>query len=409
MRVSTPFPRRTAGPSAPPAPRVRRVGRRAVLGAAAAALAACSGDPEAPPSSTTTTATPAPTFSTATGEQRALTWATWPDYIDVDEEGGRPTLAAFTAQTGVPVTYEEVIEDNDEYVDSVRDALEAGEPIGADVVTLTTWMAARLVQDGHMQPFGPGESADRIIPALAAPAWDPDQAYSVPWQAGLTGIAYDARAVDRAIGSVSELFAREDLRGRVGMLKDYSDTVGMALLARGVSLPSATETDVADGIAQLAELGEQGVFAGYYGNEYLDALADGSVVASLAWSGDILQAQVDNPYLKFVVPEEGLVIWADNLLVPAGSVQSEAARLLADYFYRPDVAATVAAWVNYICPVVGAQEAMESLDPDLAANSLIFPDRTVLDRSFQLPTLDGDAEDTQRAAFGELIAAGGAS
>src|SRR5690606_34890971 len=132
-----------------------------------------------------------------------------------------------------------------------------------------------------------------------------------------------------------------------------------------------------------------GVFAGFYGNEYIDALGDGSVVACLAWSGDILQAQVDNPYLKFVVPEEGLVIWADNLLVPAGSVQAEAARLLADYFYRPDVAATVASWVNYICPVVGAQEAMESLDPDLAANSLIFPDRTILDRSFQLPPLEG--------------------
>lgn len=409
MRVSAPFPRRTSGSRVPPAPRGRPLGRRAFLGAAAVALAACSGDPEAPPSSSTTTATPAPTFSTATGDQRTLTWATWPDYIDVDEEGGRPTLAAFTAATGIPVAYEEVIEDNDEYVDSVRDALEAGEPIGADIVTLTTWMAARLVQDGHMQPFGPGESADRVIPALAGPAWDPDQAYSVPWQAGLTGIAYDARAVERAIGSVTELFAREDLRGRVGMLKDYSDTVGMALLARGVSLPAATESDVADGIAQLRELQEQGVFAGFYGNEYLDALADGSVVASLAWSGDILQAQVDNPYLKFVVPEEGLVIWADNLLVPAGSVQSEAARLLADYFYRPDVAATVAAWVNYICPVVGAQEAMESLDPDLAANSLIFPDRTVLDRSFQLPTLAGAAEDAQRAAFAELIAEGGGS
>jgi spermidine/putrescine transport system substrate-binding protein len=405
--VSTPFPRRTTGSPVPSAPGVRRVGRRALLGAAAAALAACSGDPEAPPPSTTT-ATPAPTFSTATGEQRALTWATWPDYIDVDEEGSRPTLAAFTAQTGIPVTYEEVIEDNDEYVESVRDGLESGEPIGADIVTLTTWMAARLVQEGHMQPFGPGESAERVIPALAAPSWDPDQAYSVPWQAGLTGIAYDARQVDRAIGSVTELFSREDLRGRVGMLKDYSDTVGMALLARGVSLPAATETDVADGIAQLAQLQEQGVFAGFYGNEYLDALADGSVIASLAWSGDILQAQVDNPYLKFVVPEEGLVIWADNLLVPAGSVQSEAARLLADYFYRPDVAATVAAWVNYICPVIGAQEAMESLDPDLAANSLIFPDRSVLDRSFQLPTFEADAEDTQRAAFGELITAGGA-
>lgn len=384
----------------------QRVGRRALLGAAAATLAACSGDPEPVPTSTTS-ASPGPTFATAAPEDRALVWATWPDYIDVDDDGGRPTLASFTAQAGVPVTYEEVIEDNDEYVDSIRPQLEAGEPIGADLVTLTTWMAANLVQDGYLQPFGPGESASRIIPALAAPSWDPDQAYSVPWQAGLTGIAYDARRVDRAIGSVSELFTRADLRGRVGLLKDFSDTVGLALLARGISLAGASESDVAEVIADLGEQNEQGVFAGFYGNEYLDALDDGSVIACLAWSGDILQAQATNPYLKFVVPEEGLVIWADNLLVPAGSAQAEAARLLADYFYRPDVAATVAAWVNYICPVVGAQEAMEALDPTLAANPLIFPDRTILDRSFQLPPLPGDAEDNQRAAFAEI--AGGAS
>lgn len=385
----------------------QRVGRRALFGAAAAALTACSGEPEGLPSSPTTTASPTPTFAAAAPEDRALVWATWPDYIDVDDDGGRPTLAAFTAQAGIPVSYEEVIEDNDEYVDSIRPQLEAGEPIGADIVTLTTWMAANLVQDGHMQPFGPGEGAARIIPALAAPSWDPDQAYSVPWQAGLTGIAYDARRVDRAIGSVSELFTREDLRGKVGLLKDFSDTVGLALLARGISLAGASESDVAEVIADLGEQNEQGAFAGFYGNEYLDALDDGSVIACLAWSGDILQAQVDNPYLKFVVPEEGLVIWADNLLVPAGSAQGEAARLLADYFYRPDVAATVAAWVNYICPVVGAQEAMEALDPTLAANPLIFPDRSILDRSFQLPPLPGDAEQNQRSAFAEL--AGSAS
>lgn len=259
-----------------------------------------------------------------------------------------------------------------------------------------------------MQPFGPGESAGRVIPALAAPAWDAEQAYSVPWQAGLTGIAYDARYVERAIGSVGELLSREDLHGRIGLLTDFSDTVGMALLARGVALATATEDDVADAIAGLREQQQRGAFVGFYGNEYLDALADGSIVAGLAWSGDILQAQADNPYLKFVVPEEGLVIWADNLLVPAGSAQAESARLLADYFYRPDVAAQVAAWVNYICPVVGAQEAMEALDPDLAANPFIFPDRTILDQSFQLAPLAGTAEATQRSAFADLVAAGAA-
>lgn len=111
-------------------------------------------------------------------------WATWPDYIDVDDDGGRPTLAAFTASAGIPVAYEEIIEDNDEYVDSVRSQLEGREPIGADIVTLTTWMAANLVQDGLMQPFGPGESAARIIPALAAPHGTPSRPTPCPGRPG---------------------------------------------------------------------------------------------------------------------------------------------------------------------------------------------------------------------------------
>ncbi|KAF0834407.1 ABC transporter substrate-binding protein [Ornithinibacter aureus] len=379
--------------------------RAALTGLGGALLAACtdggSGDPSP---SATPTALPTPT--PLPSAQRRLVWATWPEYIDVDDSGSqRPSLDRFTAETGIPVTYEEVIEDNEEYVATIADDLAAKRPVGADILTLTTWMTARLARSGQLQPFGPVPNAKNLIPALAAPDWDPQQRLSLPWQAGLTGITYDARRVGRAIGSVEELFTRPDLKGKVGFFTDFNDSIGLTLRSQGNDLATATPDDVSAATALLRDATERGQIAGFYGNDYLEALDSGALVASLGWSGDILQAQADNPYLKFVPPEEGLVIWSDNLVVPAGSLQAATVTALADYYYQPEVAATVAAWVNYICPVQGAQEAMERLDPDLAASPLIFPDSSILDRCYQLPTFAADDELRVRDEFAAMVAA----
>ena len=327
-------------------------------------LAACSSaDPE-PSTSSSLTPTTRPRVAPA---DRNVRWASWPEYIDVDDAGGHPSLDAFTADTGIPVT----------------------------------------ARAGELQPFGPITSADRVLPALARPDWDRDQSLSMPWQSGLTGIAYDARNVDRAIGSVAELFTREDLAGKVSLLTEYDDAVGFALLGRGQDVATASASTVGGALDFLEAQQSAGRFAGFYGNEYLDALASGEVIAAQAWSGDILQAQSENPYLKFVIPEEGLLIWSDNFVVPAGSIQAEAVAALVDYYYRPEVAAQVVAAGHQLCPVVGAQAAMAEFDQDLAASPLIFPDPTILDRSYRLPTLATKDETALRARFATLTEAAG--
>jgi spermidine/putrescine transport system substrate-binding protein len=380
------------------------VSRRAVLALlAAGSVAGCSGD--ADPSGSGTRS-PAPSTPSAGAGAGALVWANWPEYIDVAGGGRRrPTLDAFVRRSGIEVDYQEVVNDNEEFVSSIAAALEAGRPVGYDILTLTSWKAAELVRAGWVQPFGPVGNVDHLIPALARPDWDPEQRFSMPWQAGLTGIAYDARRVDRAVGSIDDLFRRRDLDGRIGLLTEFTDSVGMALLAQGSDPSSATVTGVESAVDLLAEQTRAGRFAGYYGNDFIDALADGEVVACLAWSGDVLQAQLRNPYLKFVIPEEGLMIWSDSLIVPSASTQADAVAELAAYFYDPVVAARVAAWVNYICPVVGAQEAMERIDPDLALSPLIFPDTTILDRSYQFTSLPAEDDERLRATFASLVTA----
>jgi spermidine/putrescine transport system substrate-binding protein len=381
------------------------VSRRTLLSlAAVGAVSGCTGDSSSGPGASRSPSSSSP--ATTAGGSDALVWANWPEYIDVAGGGKRrPTLDAFVRRSGIEVDYQEVVNDNEEFVSSIASALEAGRPVGYDIITLTSWKAAELVRSGWVQPFGPVENLDRLIPALARPDWDPEQKFSMPWQAGLTGIAYDARKVDRAVGSIDELFTRRDLKGKVGLLTEFSDTVGMALLAQGSDPSGATVAGVDSAVDLLADQTRAGRFAGYYGNDFIDALAGGEVAACLAWSGDVLQAQLDNPYLKFVIPEEGLMIWSDNMVVPTASSQADAVARLAAYFYHPVVAAKVAAWVNYICPVVGAQEAMERIDPDLALSPLIFPDTTILNRSYQFASLPVEDDERLRDEFASIVTA----
>lgn len=367
-----------------------------IAGTMAAGLTACTSSGTHPRPATS------PSTPPVVRDNGPIRWANWPAYID-KRGTHKPTLEEFIRRSGIDVTYTTPINDNQEFLDAIVDPLQSGTDVGYDVITMTSWASARLITAGQVQPFGPVPNSGNVISALATPSWDPEQRFTMPWQSGLTGIAYDARRVDRAIGSIAELFERPDLAGNVGMLLEWNDTLGMALLAQGRDLNDLSADMISEALDYLGSRTRAGQFAGFYGNDFMPALERGELVASLAWSGDVLQKQLQNPYLKFVVPEEGLLIWSDDLLVPAGSEQAGAVAALADYYYRPDVAARVAAWVNYICPVLGAQEQLARLDPGLAHNPLIFPDQTILDIAHLFPNLPTDLFDQVSADFEAIV------
>jgi spermidine/putrescine transport system substrate-binding protein len=386
-------------------PPARGLSRRALLtmfGAAAVAGCSANSDGTARPPKASASAS-----ATAGNNDKTLIWSNWPNYIDVRKKAPRhPTLAAFTAKTGIAVTYREVIEDNNSFVKTIDTDLRAHRAVGTDLMCLTSWMGARLVRDGEVRQLDRSlmpTATKNVIGALANPSWDPGRQYSMPWQAGLTGIAYDATKVDRAIGSIKELLTRKDLAGRVSLLTEFNDTVGAAALVGGADLTDLTVAQVEKALDTIAAAKQSGQVRHFYGNEFIKALKSGTIAACLAWSGDVLQAQLTNPNIKFVAPEEGLLIWSDDFLMPRASVHNTQAARLIDFFYQPEIAAQVAAWVNYICPVAGAQEQMMKIDPDLALSPLIFPDASILNRSFQFPSLE-KADDTRlRAQFASIV------
>jgi spermidine/putrescine transport system substrate-binding protein len=226
-----------------------------------------------------------------------------------------------------------------------------------------------------------------LIKPLRNRQWDPKLKYHAPWQTGLTGIAYNA-AKTKEVGSFEELITRSDLTGRITLLSEMRDTMGFMLKVVGADPSDFTQPQWDNAIDKLQGAVSAGQVRAFTGNEYIQDLAAGNIVACEAWSGDVIQLQFDNPDIKFVTPEEGLSIWSDNMMVPNQAVHQANAEAWINYYYEPEVAAKLAAWVNYICPVEGAQQAMEKIDPSLVDNPLIFPDEKTLSVTFDFMPLD---------------------
>ena len=320
---------------------------------------------------------------------KRLIISNWPAYIDPRRKNSS-TSSVFEQTTGVTVEYTADINDNSEFYAKVKNQLGSCQSVKRDMMVLTDWMAARMIDLGWIQKLDvskiPNVTSNIIEPLRNRP-WDPDFSYHAPWQSGLTGIAYNSDEVAE-VRTFEELLTRDDLKGRISLLTEMRDTMGFMLKVTGADPDEFTEDEWHNALDKLESVVSAGQVRAFTGNEYIQDLAAGNIVACEAWSGDVIQAQFDNPAIKFVAPEEGLMLWSDNMLVPNLAEHQANAELWMNYYYQPDVAAKLAAWVNYICPVQGAKEEMEKIDPDLVDNPLIFPDDETLSKTMAFMALD---------------------
>ncbi|SCL54243.1 spermidine/putrescine transport system substrate-binding protein [Micromonospora citrea] len=343
------------------------------------------------------------------GTEKKLTFSNWPQYMDVDESDGakRPTLDAFVAKTGIQVTYTEDVNDNNEFFGKVRNQLAGCQSIGRDVVVLSDWMAARLIRLGWVQQLDRSKLpnvAANLLPSLRNRSFDPQDQLAIPWQSGLAGLAYNGR-VTKEIRTVDELLTRPDLKGRVTALAEMRDTMGLLLQSNGHDPAKFTAAQFDDALNKLRKAVDSGQIRRFTGNDYAPELARGDVAACIGWSGDAIQLGFDDDKIRFVVPESGAMIWSDNVVVPNKATHRGNAERLVDHYYDPAIAAKLAAFVNYICPVQGAQAEMEKIDPELAANPLIFPDEAILARSKVFMALDEQQEREYEGKFQRVIGA----
>ncbi len=344
------------------------------------------------------------------GTEKVLRFSNWPSYMDESEEkvNGKtvlPTLEDLQKQYGIKVEYTADVNDNNEFYGKVRDQLGACQATGRDLFVLTDWMAARMIQLGWIQKLDKAKLPNvtkNLIPQLKTPEWDPNREYSVPWQSGLTGIAYNAKHTGE-VRSFDELLSRSDLRGRVTLLSEMRDTMLFMLRLVDADPGKFNDAEWSKAVEKLQDAVGRGQIRRFTGNDYIQDLNSGNIAACEAWSGDVLALQADNPDIKFVVPEEGLSLWSDNMLVPNKATHRGNAEALMNYYYDPVVAATLADWVNYICPVAGAQEAMKEIDPEVVDSKLIFPDESMLKNAYDLMPLDEAQTRLYESDFNQVI------
>ena len=382
--------------------RQAQLNRRTLLagagaGVSALALAACStGGAAAKPTAA----------ADESASDKSLNWANWAAYIDEDDNGDYPTLVAFTDETGIEVNYEVAVDDNNTYYGKVKDQLALGQDIGADTVCLTDWMVSRWIRLGYTQELDHANIPNlaNLASSLQDPDFDPGRKFSVPWQGGFAGICWNKEAVPGGLASVEDLWNSE-LKGRVGVLSEMRDTIGLLMLQNGVDISGEWgDAEFEEANELLREQVESGQVRNIKGNSYLEDLKNEDTLAAICWSGDItvINAEAGDKW-EFAIPTAGATLWNDNFLVPIGSPRKTNAETLINYYYEPEVAAEVAAWVNYITPVVGAKEAAIAIDPELAENQLIFPSEETLSNAHIFRTLTPAEEQKYQAAFQSIL------
>ncbi|WP_406059501.1 extracellular solute-binding protein [Micromonospora sp. NBC_00860] len=343
------------------------------------------------------------------GTEKKLAFANWPQYMDVDDtdESERPSLDEFITKTGIQVTYTEDINDNNEFFGKVQNQLAACQSTDRDIIVLTDWMAARMIRLGWIQKLDPAKIPNvqaNLLPSLLNRPFDAENRISIPWQSGLAGLAYNGN-VTKELRTVDELLTRPDLKGKVTALSEMRDTMGLLLGSNGHDPANFTAAQFDDALNKLKKAVDSGQIRKFTGNDYAPDLAKGDIAACIGWSGDVIQLSGEDEKVRFVAPDSGVMLYSDNMMVPNKATHKGNAEALINYYYEPAVAAKLAAYVNYICPVKGAQAEMEKIDPELAANPLIFPDEALLSKSKVFMALDEKQEKEYEGKFQQVIGA----
>ena len=338
------------------------------------------------------------------GKNGALRWGNWPLYLDFDEKTKKyPTLEAFSKKTGIETKYFEDYNDNDEFFGKVQAQLKLKKDIGYDVVTPTDWMAARWIRLGYTQKFDGANipNASNILDTLASPSYDPKREQTLTWQGIMGGFGWNTAKNPKGVRTLDDLFAPQN-KGKIVVLSEMRDTIGIILQAQGVDITKVTEDQFMNAVDFMAKKISDGWIRGVKGNEYAEDLTSGDATAVIGWSGDMfILASENEGKFDFAIPESGGTISGDNFVIPytATAEAKKNAEKMINYYYDPAVAAEVAAYVNYVCPVKGAQAEMEKIDPKLASSEYIFPTDKTMANLQVFRALTTEEETTWTEAF----------
>jgi len=411
----------------------RRVLQVAAIGGVGAFLAACgtagtktgapavatgaAATPGATTAAATAGATAAPAETAAASEAAAAStapvtgtfkMATWIGYIDVGTDGtSHPSLDRFAKETGVTVDYQEAVDDNESFFAAqLKGPLQTNQPTGWDLVVLTDWMIIRLIDLGWLEQITPGSSFPANLGDIYKTRdWDKGNKFAAPWQSGMTGIGFDKKKT----GELTDLnvFFDQKYAGKMTYLTEMRDTVGLTALLQGADPSTLTQAQFDAAIAKITQSVKNGLVRQLTGNSYVNDMQNGDVRVAIAWSGDVatllVPDQKPSQDFQWRLATQGGMLWTDNMAIPKGAQNIPQALVFINWYYEPANAAEIEAFVNYVCPVKGADVEIKKIDASLATNPLIFPTPDMLAKLHQFVGLDLKTASTWEAAFAKAI------
>jgi spermidine/putrescine transport system substrate-binding protein len=339
-----------------------------------------------------------------------LNWANWCCYLDVDPEDDTKwkTLEDFQAANGTVVNYQEVIDANESFVASISNQITAGQDPGWDIIVVTDWMASRLVRLGWLEQFSLNNMPNfvaNVRDVYKDQDWDAAMDHHAPWQTGMTGIGYDPTKTGELTSLKSLLEVNPKWKGKTEYLTEMRDSIGLTMLALGLDPRNPTRDGCDQAVAAMLKARKDGIVRDVAGNYYTEDLVSGAAVLCMAWSGDVVGLATDAPNIKFLFPDEGVMFWTDNAVIPKGAVHKGTAELMIDYCYVPEHQAQIEAGISYVTPVKGVKEIYEASTDQkaLAEDPLRFPPTELEPKLIQFGLLNEEDEKYFNEQFAKVI------
>jgi spermidine/putrescine transport system substrate-binding protein len=318
---------------------------------------------------------------------KTLRFSNWTLYMDTNKKTKSfPSLVEFEKKYGTHVQYTEDINDNASYFGKIQGPLSRGQSINRDIIVLTDndRYLGLMIKKGWVEKLDKSAipNMKNLVDVQRHPSFDPNRDVSLPWQSGMTGIAYNDTITDPVL-SIDELFSNPKLKGKITCLNSMGDALTLVMLSNGDDPSKVTDQTFNKAFDRVKKAVDSKQIRQFTGNDYAPPLARGDLTAAMSWSGDI--AQLGNKHIHWNIPTDGGAIWTDNMLIPKGG-NIYTASVYMNYVYDPKVQGLMEAGdpkrnitgIYYIPPVKGAGEWAKKYDPSVANNPLIFPTEKTL-------------------------------
>jgi putrescine transport system substrate-binding protein len=326
----------------------------------------------------------------AIAQERVVNVFNWSDYID------ESIIADFTKETGIKVVYD--VFDSNEILET---KLLAGAS-GYDIVVPTATFLARQIQAGVFQKLDksklPNLSNMWDVVQQKTAIYDPENAYSINYMWGTTGIGYNKKKIEERIGADYKVTwktifdpAESAKLADCGifMLDSASDILPTALNFLGLP-PDAKDAETLAKAEELM-LSIRPNIRKFHSSEYINALANGDICVAVGWSGDIFQARdraaeaEQGVEVNYVIPPEGAYMWFDQMAVPADAKNLAEAHEFLNYIMRPEVAAKAS---NYVVYANGNKASQALIDKEITGDPAVFPDDATMAKLFTTTPAD---------------------